>query len=211
MKRNFSWAFSLLLWLALAAGQYRAPAQEGWVAVGPANITNFNFQTVGGITYFTSTSWLNVDWCERVVCGPVAISSTNLSQVINEESWTGPCACDPGLCRHAETHVSVLGGLPSGNYRLQISTTATLPPHMYHSILFTVPVSDPATIHASTQTNRFILDVLGVSNVTYTVQASTDLVQWTTLASQPAAPFTWSEALSPDTASRFYRVQIVGR
>ena len=107
----------LLLCCAITTIPKAVLAQEGWVPVGPPNWIGVSLQTIGGITYFTHTS--SVPICHRVASGPLARSGTNLTQVINEEAWTGPCDPCPG-CTHEEIHVSVFGALPSGDYFFEV-------------------------------------------------------------------------------------------
>jgi len=183
----------------------RMLAQEGWIPIGPPNITNINFQTVGGITYFTHTS--SVEECDRVSSGPVNRSETNLFQTINEEAWTGICGCD--FCLHDETHVSVFGALPSGEYLVQLSSTAPQP-QPFRWVNFTVPVSDTPTLQALVETNHFNLAVAGIPNVRYIVEASATLTNWAPIATNIGGPFIRSEAIAPETPERFYRVRIVG-
>lgn len=191
--------------LVACCSHTRMLAQEGWIPIGAPNITNISFQTVGGITYFTHTS--SVEWCRRVSSGPVNRSETNLFQTINEEAWTGVCGCEP--CIHSETHVSVFGALPSGEYLVQLSST-TLQPQTFRWISFTVPVSDTPTLRALVETNHFNLAVAGVPNVRYIVEASATLTNWAPIVTNIGAPFIRSEAIAPETPERFYRVRIVG-
>ena len=173
--------------------------------VGPPNITNIRIQTVGGITYFTHTSSAEV--CRRVASGPVSRSGTNLFQTINEEEWIGICGCD--LCVHSETHVSIFGALPSGDYFLQLSATAPLP-RPFRWIGFSVPVSDTPALQIFVVTNYVRLAMLGITNVTYTTEVSSTLTNWTPVFTNVGGSFVWNEPIRAETQQRFYRVRING-
>jgi hypothetical protein len=180
-----------------------------------------SFETVGGITYFRHTAWVAGDKCRRVAAeSPVERSGTNLYQTISQEVWTGICLCDwLNPCDHSETHVSALGALPPGDYGLWITSVGQTPfpgppgPGYWVTLRSgSVPVSDDRTLSGwvDTESATFKLAVAGVSNVTYVIEASSDFTNWTAVITKTNAPFVWSEPLQPQTASRFYRTQIIG-
>jgi len=75
---------------------------------------------------------------------------------------------------------------------------------------FTVTVLQPAlpTLDAASITNgRFGFWVAGDVGPDYTIQASTDLVSWASVAAltSPAVPFFWADTNSTTFSSRFYR------
>jgi hypothetical protein len=192
-----------------------APAQS-WIPDGPPNWTSMSFETVGGITYFRYVAWVPGDRCRRVAAeSPVSRSGTNLSQTISQEVWTGICLCDViNPCSHSETHVSIFGELPPGDYGFWITSVDLLnPPNPFPTFIpFSVPVSDNPTLSGWADINSatFKLAVEGVSNVTYVIQASSNLANWTSVATNVGGPFLWSEPLQPQVASRFYRTRIIG-
>jgi hypothetical protein len=198
------WPGLLLVLMSVALPTF---AQEGWLPVGPPNITNLNLQTVGGITYMTHTSL--VEGCRRVAPGAITRSGTNLFQAINEEQWLGFCVCE--FCAASETHVSVFGLLPAGGYFLQLSSTGGFNPGPFRWLSFVVPPADAPTLQASLETNQFKLHVTGIPKVTYTVEATAALTNWVAVFTNNGGPFTWSQPLAPNTPQRFYRVKIVGQ
>ena len=75
---------------------------------------------------------------------------------------------------------------------------------------FTVTVLRPAlpTLDAASITNgRFGFWIAGDAGPDYTIQASTDLVSWSSVATSmsPAVPFFWADTNSTPFSSRFYR------
>ncbi|MFN7141268.1 MAG: hypothetical protein ACK4UN_18225 [Limisphaerales bacterium] len=205
------------LWLGIVFGLLAltnpAYAQEGWYPVGAPNITNISFQTVGGITYFTHISRVE-ECCRRVNPGPVTQQGTNLVQIINQEAWGGICFftfCEP----RAETHVSVLGALPAGDYLLQLSAvdpfSPTYPlPWPFRFIQFNVPPADPPTMQVWTVGNQLHISVLGIAEVSYRIEASNDFENWVGVFSRKGAPFEWNQPISTGHQMRFYRLKIEG-
>ena len=174
--------------------------------VGPPTWPDTRFQTAGGITYFTHTSWLPV--CNRLAVGPVARSGTNLTQTITQENWTGICVdC---VCYSIETHVTVLGALPPGDYALNVSSwySTNQTNGFYARLTVTVPSTLTPMLSAFVDTNRatFNLSVAGVPYVQYVVEASANLTNWTAIATNKGGPFVFSEALSSRATNHFYRV-----
>ena len=69
----------------------------------------------------------------------------------------------------------------------------------------------PPLLGAVTWTNGGLqIKVSGVTNVSYTVQASTNLLTWTNLlvTNPPVMPFIWRDTNTPNFRQRFYRVEI---
>jgi hypothetical protein len=187
----------------------RIYAEDAWVVTGSPIIIAMTVQTVGGITYFTHTSRLQ--GCKRVSVGPVNYSGSNLFQIVNEETWNGFCVCDAQECDpFDETHVSVLGNLPTGDYRLRLYSSLQYPSSPFVNTLFEVPVSNAPTIEPAILTNNFVISIAGISNVLYSVEVSTNLANWMSVHTNNGAPFTWSEPISSNSLQRFYRVRIEG-
>ena len=210
--------WSAVIVFAIALVPVASLAQQPCGLVGGPGWTNTLFQTVGGITYLTGTAWLPN--CYEVVAGPVIRDGTNLTQVIyvvDAHQCGGVCAACvdcPGL----NTHVSVLGALPAGNYVLHIwswllwtdPANPTLGP--LADLSFTVPDSTSRTLTGTFNINgpSFRLAVEGVPGVRYVIQASATLTNWTSVATNYGGPFVWSEPVSKQPTNRFYRVMVVG-
>jgi hypothetical protein len=63
----------------------------------------------------------------------------------------------------------------------------------------------------TTTTNGFVaLQVSGDFGLDYSVQASTNLVDWATVfaTNQPALPFVWTDTNAAAFSTRFYRVRL---
>jgi hypothetical protein len=58
------------------------------------------------------------------------------------------------------------------------------------------------------ETNYAQLTVVGITNVTYTIESSSTLTNWAPVYTNVGGPFLWSEPIAPEP--RFYRVQITG-
>ncbi len=103
--------------------------------------------------------------------------------------------------------------MPPGDYTFQVNSYDHVlfreRPHFFTN--FTVPALDAPALRASVVTNDLKLAVAGIANVTYIVQASSTLTNWTSVATNDGAPFTWKEAIVPQRAQRFYRLEIVGQ
>ena len=94
-----------------------------------------------------------------------------------------------------------------GNYSLRLTATNTLA-QVSRDVSVTVVAARPQLGSIANFTNRFQFQITGMTGVTYTVQASTNLVNWTNLFSTnpTALPFTWSDFGKTNFPRRFYRV-----
>lgn len=208
LRVSFQWRiFVLSVGIVLSGCVLTAKAQ--WRSLGPPPWTNIMFQTVGGITYFTHTSWPVYD-CERVYSGPISQSGTNFTQRIEHQESLDVCtACLD--CYHVETHVSVLGALEPGSYRFTAVAQDYFTGHdgPYAQFSFTAPAAEP-TLIAWRNTNSISIALAGISNVTYTLQHSDDFTNWVVVAANHAASCVWNEPVSLNVSNRFYRVLIEG-
>ena len=200
-----------LLFLVMCCGQLQTSAQN-WYPVGQPTIGNFEFPTIGGITYFTYTA--TVENCHRVASGPVTRSGTNLFQTINKEAWTGPCSLDfPGQS-HTETHVSVLGALEPDDYLLRLSSVEEFSPggtQPFRFITLSVPISETPALQVSVKTNYLNLAVAGIPDVTYNIETSSTLTNWVSVFTNVGGPFVWSKPFAPAEQGQFYRLKVTGK
>ena len=60
------------------------------------------------------------------------------------------------------------------------------------------------TIDAASTNGQFQFDILGVTGLNYSIQASTDLVDWVSLGTN-VSPFTFVDTNAPLFPQRFYR------
>jgi hypothetical protein len=80
----------------------------------------------------------------------------------------------------------------------------------FHVYRFTVPATGMPTVTTSIETNHFKVSVIGVPDVQYIVQVSSDLVSWNNAATFNGAPFTWTDPTAIGLEPRYYRVKIKG-
>ena len=186
-------------------------AKSQWAPDGTPNWTTTEFLTVGGITYFRGVSRMN-NWCERLAGYAVSREGTNLSQVIQQEYWTGICICNTVECGPPPDReiASVLGGLPAGDYRLTIRSTNrfSLFPPSSSAFTFTVPTnsSRTLTISGDAGNSRLQIYVAGISNVQYVLERSPNLITWNALRTNLGAPVTFVQTNSGN--QQFYRARI---
>ena len=190
--------------------EWSSRAQEAWVLVGPPPWTNTVFQTVGGITYFTHTSWVAI--CHRVTAQPWVRAGTNFYQVVNYEQFTGICAaCE---CYAPETHVTVFGALAPGDYALQVwSWNPGLMRNVpFATLVFHVPGQPSVTLTCLPVTNGapLQLTVAGLPNVQYVIEATSTFNDWTPIATNLGGPFVWAAPAQPTPGQFFYRARIAG-
>jgi hypothetical protein len=174
-------------------------AQEG--------IVYSDFQTVGGITY----AFLR---CEIGDCNSLnpahATRTGNLITQAMPLRGAAFCECLVDPCpTHTEFAICPLGPLSAGAYALslQFSRIGALPGPSF-ILNFNVPEHEARTIIASRETNSLRLDIQGISYCYYTVEKSTDLVNWGDPYTHAGAPFTFHDTLPGDQSVRFYRVRI---
>jgi hypothetical protein len=197
---------SLLLTLA---------AKSQWLPNGPPNVLEHEFITTGGITYFRLAGLLPAgSCCQRIAGYGVSRQGSDLSQVLQQETWGGICVdifCDPWR----EESVSVLGALAVGSYNLTLlagtSFPFPLPPSPWARFSFTVPTNSSSTLSLSSVTNandlQLLIQVAGVSNVTYVLESSTNFVSWSGIKTNRGAPVTFSVTATSEP-QRFYRAAI---
>ena len=197
-------AFVLLL-VSLGC-QISARAQP---ILSPPDITSVNVQTIGGVTYSTFTA--QVQACYQLIPGPVMQSGTNLQQMLDQQPVGDICICDIVLpCPPSpETHVSVLGALPPGQYGLSCYATSAPFPVLWPLIQLPFTVPDPTpTLQCSIGGSQFSMTVAGISNVDYVIEASGNLSNWTAVATNHGGPFTVNIPVAGQ--QQYYRVRIVG-
>ena len=161
---------------------------QGWapvtVSLGPVSVV-----TTCGITYAQYT-WLLVE-CEILrqsydSIGPVSCNGSNFWFNFDIETATG-VDC-PELIIN-ETTTAVLGTLAPGTYTL--TTTSWGVPVATKT--FTIPTnSTPATPILQpigfAADGSFLIQLNGVTNVSYVLQCSTNFVNWTSLSTNTVGP-----------------------
>ena len=164
---------------------------------GPVNLV-----TTGNVTYAQYT-W---EWCgcdQLVGIGPVIRNGSNFSYDFDVAVEIGvPC---PLLCGPVNNTVA-LGTLAPGDYTM--TTTSWKVPVATNT--FTVPTnSTPMLQPIGFDTNgSFNIQLTGVPNVSYVLQCSTNLVDWTSLSTNSVgSPLRDTSTVVP--GPRYYRVEIV--
>jgi hypothetical protein len=198
----------LSLFVALAA-------KSQWLPNGPPHVLEHEFVTAGGITYFRLVGLLpGGSCCQRIAGHGVSRQGTVLSQILEQEIWGDICIelfCEAWV----EESVSVLGALAPGSYNLTLlagtSSPIPLPPSPWASLSFTVPTNSSPTLSMSPVTNtgglQLLIQLAGVSNVTYVLESSTNLVNWAGIKTNFGAPVTFSVAATGEPR-RYYRAAI---
>ena len=160
---------------------------------GPVNLV-----TTGNVTYAQYT-W---EWCgcdQLVGIGPVIRNGSNFSYDFDLELETG-VACP--LYVFLETTIVALGTLAPGDYTL--TTTSWGVPVATNT--FTIPTTlQPIGFAAD---GSFLIQLNGVTNVSYVLQCTTNCVNWTSLSTNSVGP-PLRDTCPVLPGPRFYRVQIL--
>jgi hypothetical protein len=191
------------VFLALKAG-----AQ--WLPDGPPQVLEQQFISTGGITYFRLVGLLPAGYCcQRIAGSDIARQGPDFSQIIEHETWGGPCIAMPCGARHQEL-VSVLGALSPGSYNLGLS--AKPGPAAWETLSFTVPTNSTPTLTPSVMVNptgrSLLIHVTGVSNVVYVLEYSATLTHWTSVKTNVGAPVIFSVPITNAIAG-FFRALIL--
>lgn len=159
--------------------------------------------TTGGITYAQYSATLTNDAFQFLGAGPLARSGTNFAQDFRFQWFTGPAQPVTNVIADA----TPLGHLPGGSYTFATESWG-LP---LGTNLFTVSTNADPTLSglAGGSGGAFQMNVAGVSNATYVVEASTNLVDWIGISTNRGAPFTFNNPAGGDYEQRFFRVLIL--
>jgi hypothetical protein len=157
--------------------------------------------TTGRITY-AEYSWA-MGGCDAMNgVGPLVRNGTDFSFDFDYEMETG-VACPDDIT--SESATVVLGALAPGAYTL--TTTSWGVPVMTTN--FTVPIISTPMLQpiGFSNSGAFQIQLNGVANVSYVLQCSTNLVNWTSLSTNSVGqPLTDTASVLP--GRRFYRAQI---
>jgi hypothetical protein len=165
------------------------------VVLGP-----FSIVTTGSFTY-AEYRWQMGGCLEFESAGPVTREGTNFSCNFDIAMQTN-VACPDDI--FTESAIVVLGALPPGAYAL----TTTSWEASVGTNTFVVPADSPPTIQplGFGADGSFQLLLNGVTNVTYVLQSSTNLVNWTSLSTNVVGqPLT--DPSPAGSGCRFYRAQ----
>jgi hypothetical protein len=163
------------------------------VSLGPVSVV-----TTGGITYAEYT-WVMGGCLRKDSIGPVIRNGSNFSFDFKiEQNTAGRCPMYVFL----ETKTVALGALTPGTYTL--TTTSWGVPVATNT--FTVPTTlQPIGFAAD---GSFLIQLNGVTNVSYVLQCSTNCVNWTSLSTNSVGlPLRDTCPVLP--GPRYYRVQIL--
>jgi hypothetical protein len=157
--------------------------------------------TTGGITYVEYT-WVMIG-CEALESiGPLNRQGSDFSFNFDIEDETGVFCPDYAFFESATV---VLGALAPGAYTL-FTTSWGVP---VWTNTFTIPTNSTPTLQpiGVAADGSFQMQLNGVSNVSYVLQCSTNLVNWTSLSTNSIGP-PLTDAPPALPGWRFYRVQI---
>ena len=160
--------------------------------------------TTGSVTYAEYTWPLKGYECEELIStGPVIRNGSNFSYDFELGKTTGGVC--PQFIGNMNT-TAALGVLAPGNYTL--TTTSWSVPVM--TTPFTVPTSSTQTLYPiGLGTNgSFNIQLTGVTNVSYVLQCSTNLLNWTSLSTNSNIQLL-KDTSPASPGSRYYRVQIL--
>ena len=183
-----------------------------WIPAGPPDPWIIEIIQEAGITYSRVTTMLPAGMCcQRIAAYPPARQGSTFTQTVQLETWGGACIglfCDARY----EDAVSVLGALSPGNYHL-IQTAEGLPTPWF-VVDFGVFTNSYPTMVVTPATNdpSMTIQINGIPKVLYVLENSTDLIQWTALATNMtasgSAPITFSIPRTHGSYG-FYRTQIM--
>jgi hypothetical protein len=201
--KTFAWVVCLFEAVVAVYGQFGG---------GAGQVRNPSIETTGGITYLKVT----YDWMcpEELRKKTPVVAGTNVSQSVF--LFRAPLSCPaifPPVGGTDEATV-VLGRFAPGQYICHVYTdpygpgNGTLPAQTGSlpsaRIPFTVPNSSTISLIPASA-GQIVIRTDGTSNVSYRVQSSSNLTNWTTLHTANGAPFMFTNQPVPTT---FYRAQI---
>ena len=202
MKAGSKFLGSTVLGLCASIGC--AGLVHAQVGVGETNVTwqgTVSLVTICGITS-AEYKWMLLGCeCEYVVSiGPVIRNGSNFWYNFDLAEQTGPVACPQFIANMTTT--AVLGALTPGTYTL--TTTSWGVPVATNT--FTIPTTlQPIGFAAD---GSFLIQLNGVTNVSYVLQCSTNFVNWTSLSTNSVGP-PLRDTCPVLPGPRYYRVQIL--
>ena len=164
-----------------------------------------SIETVGGITYLTFSYQTRCP--QELWKQPATVQGTNVDQRI--AIVENPSVICPGIFPLPVTTNQasfVIGKINAGDYLLR----ALMRDHpLYETIIFELPFTVPTPSQTISllpaDSGKISFRVNGTSNVTYRVETSSTLTNWTTIHTSVGGPFNVTNQLA---ANAFYRVQI---
>ncbi len=185
----------------IGAFEYAAPGQWGPLVPDPSALS-LSPVTVGGITYVAYGFEFAEAQCRvQNIAAPVW-DGTTATVDLPLEQWTGRDI--QGTNRLSGT--LVLGTLKPGAYVLAVKVSGSL----LKTVPFEVPEASGSTLAwQPRQTGESLkLQVQGVAGVSYRLLASTNLVDWESVATNHGAPFEFDIPVETNRPARFYRVEV---
>ena len=182
----------------------RMTALNDGVFVTPlqGQISSSNVVTVGGINYLPYKLSVTNPCVIVEPTGEVTRQGQELFQTLSERPDPN-CA---GVSTNA-SHVLPLGGLPPGSYQFHFMADGVV----VHTVSFDVPAGTGQVLSFTrTAGGELNLRIHGLDSAQYTIQASTDLTDWSDLPAHVGTflgPYNIFEPFSAAKA-RFYRVKI---
>jgi hypothetical protein len=196
-----AWCFST----ALLHGQ-------GWPPGTTIKFASTNIQTLGGITYLTFSA--RVVGCGEIVWAVETPTQTNLVMALynNGAPFPSPCYLDQcfdcPIPTNTQMSTVVLGRLPAGAYTLWAyewsPNTAPFQTVFFGS--FTIPESSGPGLTASRGAGGIQLQWNGVTPAKYTLEASSNLVEWTPVVESTAPNFSF--ATNTALSRQYFRLAV---
>ena len=167
-----------------------------------SSITN-----VAGVTYFLHSHRIPI--CDWIEVGAISRSGTNITMQISEKRGTICPECQD--CYHTEHHSTVIGYLEPGSYQLALYLPADpfspFPgPSLWRVLNFEVPAAAEKMVALSTDTSALKVDVSGVPVAAYIVERSSNLTNWTAIATNRTGSFSLTN--SQTGIAQYYRARV---
>lgn len=185
-------------------GAYETVQAGDWIPFQAAKgMVQVSIVTVGGITYGQYAITFP-DSCYRLAeIAPIVANDHGFSRDFKIEHQTG---VDCAAIVSTQTGAFALGQLSPGNYTFTTLSWG----QVVETTPFSVPTTQEPTLHSATvlPDGGLRIQVEGIPAIDYVLQASTNLMNWTSISTNQAGLLVVPAPEVQLFARRFYRVQI---